>query len=75
MREKIATKTDMSPEMADDQMTVEQWLAIRKEAGLYIDPETAEEALGARLARVPHGIPGPAQDDRSRVTLGAETEI
>ena len=25
-----------------DQLTVEQWLAIRKEAGLKIDPETAE---------------------------------
>ncbi len=25
-----------------DQMTVEQWLAIRKEAALHIDPETAE---------------------------------
>jgi hypothetical protein len=25
-----------------DQMTVEQWLATRKEAGLKIDPETAE---------------------------------
>ena len=26
----------------DDEMSVEQWLAIRKEAGLQIDPETAE---------------------------------
>jgi hypothetical protein len=25
-----------------DQMTVEQWLAMRKEAGLHIDPGTAE---------------------------------
>lgn len=25
-----------------DEMSVEQWLAIRKEAGLQIDPETAE---------------------------------
>jgi hypothetical protein len=25
-----------------DQMTVEQWLPTRKEAGLKIDPETAE---------------------------------
>jgi hypothetical protein len=28
--------------MSDDQMTNEEWLAIRKEAGLHIDPETAE---------------------------------
>ena len=29
-------------ETETDQMTVEQWLATRKEAGLKIDPETAE---------------------------------
>jgi hypothetical protein len=29
-------------ETETDQMTVEQWLAIRKGAGLKIDPETAE---------------------------------
>jgi hypothetical protein len=28
--------------MTMDEMTVEQWLRIRKEAGLRIDPETAE---------------------------------
>jgi hypothetical protein len=28
--------------MMTEEMTVEQWLAIRKEAGLKIDPETAE---------------------------------
>ena len=28
--------------MKEDQMPVEQWLAIRKEAALKIDPETAE---------------------------------
>ena len=26
----------------EDQLTVEQWLQVRKEAGLRIDPETAE---------------------------------
>jgi hypothetical protein len=26
----------------ENKLTVEQWLAIRKEAGLHIDPETAE---------------------------------
>jgi hypothetical protein len=41
MTEKTANKTDMSPERADDQMTVEQWLAIRKEVALHIDPATA----------------------------------
>ena len=33
-----ATTTDA----IDDQLTVEQWLEIRKEAALRIDPETAE---------------------------------
>jgi hypothetical protein len=43
--EKTMEKTDMSQTMKDqtgDQMPMEQWLAIRKEAGLKIDPETAE---------------------------------
>src|SRR5262249_4109293 len=31
----------MGPMMTDE-MTVEEWLAIRKEAGLKIDPESAE---------------------------------
>jgi hypothetical protein len=38
-------KTDLSQavdDVATDQMTVEQWLAIRKAVGLQIDPETAE---------------------------------
>jgi hypothetical protein len=35
-------ETDMSENAEADEMTVEQWLAIRKEAGLKIDPETAE---------------------------------
>jgi hypothetical protein len=33
-------------EAETDQMKVEQWLAIRKEAGLKIDPETAEVDWG-----------------------------
>src|SRR5262249_22958264 len=40
--QKTVDKSDMSPSLADveAEMTVEQWLAIRKEAGLKIDPET-----------------------------------
>ena len=37
--------TEMSKtniDIVEDQLTVEQWLAIRKEAGSEIDPETAE---------------------------------
>ena len=36
-------------EKTTDEMGVEQWLAIRKEAGLKIDPETAE--VGWHYAR------------------------
>jgi hypothetical protein len=46
----------MSPEMADDQMTVEQWLAIRKEAALHIDPETAEVEWAYAQEMDPYGV-------------------
>jgi hypothetical protein len=42
--------------MADDQMTVEQWLAIRKEAGLHIDPETAEVLWTYEQVADPYGV-------------------
>src|SRR5215831_16670714 len=39
--QKTVDKSEMPPSLADveAEMTVEQWLAIRKEAGLKIDPE------------------------------------
>jgi hypothetical protein len=40
----------------DDQMTVEQWLATRKEAGLYIDPETAEVDWTYAQTLDPYGV-------------------
>jgi hypothetical protein len=45
--------------MMTEKMTVEQWLAIRKEAGLKIDPETAE--VDWRYARTfnPYGLSLP----------------
>jgi hypothetical protein len=39
-----------------DQMTVEQWLAIRKEAGRHIDPETAEVEWTYVLILDPYGV-------------------
>ena len=39
-----------------DQMTVEQWLAIRKEAGLKIDPETAEVTWTYAQVLDPYGV-------------------
>ena len=39
-----------------DEMSVEQWLAIRKEAGLKIDPETAEVEWWYALVLDPYGV-------------------
>jgi hypothetical protein len=39
-----------------DGMTVEQWLAVRKEAGLKIDPESAEVDWNYALTLDPYGI-------------------
>src|SRR6266568_4916699 len=47
-------ETDMSP--TANQMTREQWLAIRKEAGLKIDPETAEVEWCYAQTLDPYGI-------------------
>src|SRR5262245_6113391 len=38
-----------------DQMTIEQWLAIRKEAGLKIDPATAETCWQYAQTLDPYG--------------------
>lgn len=38
------------------QMTVEQWLAIRKQAGLKIDPETAEVEWTYAQTLDPYGV-------------------
>lgn len=39
-----------------DEMTVEEWLAIRKEAGLKIDPETAEVNWCYAQVADPYGV-------------------
>jgi hypothetical protein len=39
-----------------DQMTVQQWLAIRKEAGRKIDPETAEVHWSYMQTFDPYGV-------------------
>ena len=41
---------------ASEKAEIEQWLAIRKEAGLKIDPETAERGWDYRLDGDPYGI-------------------
>jgi hypothetical protein len=44
------------PDVQADQMTVEQWLAIRKQAGLQIDPETAEVDWKFAQTFDPYGV-------------------
>jgi hypothetical protein len=47
----------------DEQLALEQWLAIRKEAGLQIDPETAEVRWEYGLAHDPYDVyPNPSED-------------
>jgi hypothetical protein len=43
-------------EKMSDEFNVEQWLAIRKEAGLEIDPETAEVCWEYGQVMDPYGV-------------------
>jgi len=46
-----------------EELTVEQWLAIRKEAGLKIDPETAEVDWIYAQTLDPYGVyPDPPEE-------------
>jgi hypothetical protein len=56
--EKQVDETDVSlrAEDAVADQTVEQWLAIRKEAGLQIDPETAEVLWVYAQTLDPYGV-------------------
>jgi hypothetical protein len=56
--QKTVDKSEMPPSLADveAEMTVEQWLAIRKEAGLKIDPETAEVQYWYGRTLDPYGV-------------------
>ena len=44
------------PTLVDDETAREQWLAVRKEAGLLIDPETAEVEWTYALTLDPYGV-------------------
>jgi hypothetical protein len=48
--------SETTRDMISEQITVEQWLAIRKEAGLKIDPETAEVFWKYALTLDPYGV-------------------
>jgi hypothetical protein len=55
-REKNADMQQPVEGTAADQMTVEQWLAIRKQAALKIDPETAEVDWTYAQTLDPYGV-------------------
>jgi hypothetical protein len=48
---------------SDSQMTLEEWLALRKEAGLQIDPETAEVTWDWGPIGDPYEIYPPDRED------------
>ena len=48
--------SDTRSEKTSDQLTVEQWLQVRKEAGQRIDPETAEVTWWHALTLDPYGV-------------------
>ena len=45
----------------EDHLSVDQWLRIRKEAGLRIDPETAEDEWWYAQTVDPYGVYGPSR--------------
>jgi hypothetical protein len=48
----------------EERMSVEQWLAVRKEAGLKIDPATAELSWGWEYVLDPYGVYDLADGER-----------
>jgi hypothetical protein len=53
--------------MSDKEMTTEQWLAIRKQAGLQIDPETAEVEWWYAHTLDPYGVDPDLPEDYQQV--------
>ena len=53
---KNADTEEMRSDAVDDQIRVEEWLAIRKEAGLKIVPETAEVFWKHGYVLDPYGV-------------------
>jgi hypothetical protein len=56
--EETERKTEMSktPKDTTGELTLNKWLAIRKEAGKKIDPQTAEVTWGYRQTLDPYGV-------------------
>ena len=52
----------IDPNRENSQTTKEQWLTVRKEAALRIDPETAEVLWDYALTLDPYGIEGVPEE-------------
>jgi|SRR5450759_2373111 hypothetical protein len=63
----IKQNTESDKEKMDDQITVERWLQIRKEAGLKIDPETAGVAWWYGLGDDPYGMRTELAEERDGI--------
>jgi hypothetical protein len=53
----------------EDQLTDEEWLKIRKEAGLRIDPETAEVIWVSEYTLDPYGLYPDLPEEFRQVTI------
>jgi len=63
----IATTQKGTTQMNDSQTSTEQWLAIRKQAGQTIDPETAEVMWDYAFTLDPCGIDSKRPEDCKQV--------
>ena len=51
----------------EDQISVEEWLAIRKEAGIAIDPQTAEVMWEYGYTIDPYGVYADLSDEGEQI--------
>ena len=51
----------------EDQISVEEWLAIRKEAGITIDPQTAEVTWKYGYTTDPYGVYADLSDEEKQI--------
>ena len=59
--------SDPDTKVVEERIPVDQWLAIRKETGLTIDPKTAEVTFYWRYVTDPYGINSDLTDEEKGV--------
>jgi hypothetical protein len=63
-KKKVEDIATIDSDATNAQITLEQWLAIRKEAGLKIDPETAEVYWEWGQILDPYGVPDLSEEEQ-----------